>query len=125
MSMIQYRIIESAPLPEKPKKERKARQKYDFAAIPVGGAAAFPIGDADPKKLKLSIYNASRTFAKANDGFKFKISIEQDGTEIWVRRLAGEGDSGAPAAEASPSAVQSNAETLSNGSYDYSSIAAE
>lgn len=98
---IQYRIVESAPLPVKEKKQRKIRQKRDFSSVPVGGAAAFPVGDADPKKLKASIYQSAANFKKSNPDFRFKVSIEKNeetgATEIWVRRLAGEGDGGAPA----------------------------
>lgn len=86
---IQYRIVENAPLPPKaPKKERKPRQKRDFASVPIGGAAAFEIGDADPKKLKTSIYQSAAIYRKAHPDFQFKVSIENNGTEIWVRRLA-------------------------------------
>jgi hypothetical protein len=110
MSMIQYRIIESAPLPIKEKAERKTRQKYDFAAIPLGGAGAFPVGDADAKKLKTSIYQAAAIFRKANPDFQFKVSIEEDGKEIWVRRI---------------DAPKVNTDVVTNGDYDYSSVAAE
>lgn len=92
---ITFRVIESAPLPERPKKEKAPkRQKREYGMIPVGGAAAFPVGDADPKKLKNSIYQSANLYRKANPGFQFKVSIEKnEGTgaaEIWVRRLAGE-----------------------------------
>jgi hypothetical protein len=118
--MIQYRIIESAPLPEKAAKERKTREKRDFSVIPVGGAAAYPVGDADPKKLKQSIYQSANVYRKANPDFQFKVSIEKNeetgAAEIWVRRLA---------TETAALAAQSNTETISNGDYDYSSVAAE
>lgn len=95
---IQYRIVESAPLPVKEKKQRKIREKRDFSSVPVGGAAAFPVGDADPKKLKASIYQSAANFKKSNPDFRFKVSIEKNeetgATEIWVRRLAAPGGTG-------------------------------
>lgn len=128
---IQYRIVESAPLPVKEKKQRKIRQKRDFSSVPVGGAAAFPVGDADPKKLKASIYQSAANFKKSNPDFRFKVSIEKNeetgATEIWVRRLAGEGDGGAPAITdgVDGPAATDTAETVTNGFYDYSQAAAE
>lgn len=101
---IQFRIVENAPLPVKEKKPRKTREKRDFSTVPVGGAAAFPVGSADAKKLKSSIYQSASQYRKANPDFQFKVSIEQNEdtgeSEIWVRRLASEGNGGAPATAA-------------------------
>lgn len=105
---IQFRIVENAPLPAKEQKARKVREKRDFSKVPVGGAAAFPVGDSDPKKLKASIYQSAANYRKENPGFQFKVSIEKNedtgAAEIWVRRLAStsdEGNGGSPATVAS------------------------
>ncbi len=111
---IQYRDIETAPLPVKAKAERQPRRPaYDLDGIPLGGARAFPVGDREAKKVKASIYQAALKHRKDHADFQFKVSIEQDGAEIWVRRLAGEGNGG----QKEPA--------VTNGDYDYSKVAAE
>lgn len=131
---LEYRIIESAPLPVKEKKESKPRQKYDFAAIPVGGAAAYPANGLDEKKiksLKSSIYQSTLKFRKANSGANLKVTVEKNeetgAPEIWVRRLA---DNAATATQGGAESVSApsapdTAETVTNGSYGYSLAAAE
>jgi hypothetical protein len=122
---IQFRDIQSAPVPIKEKPARAPRKPtYDLKDIPVGGARAFAVGDREAKKVKSSIYQTAAKYRKDHPEFQFKVSIEENGTEIWVRRLD-EGNSGTLAVETPIPAAQSNAETVSNGAYDYSSVAAE
>jgi len=131
---LQYRIIESAPLPVKEKRVSKPRQKYDFSPIPVGGAAAFPADGLDEKKiksLKSSIYQSTLKFRKANPGTNFKVTVEKNeetgAPEIWVRRLADDAVSGSQSGATGDSASipADTTETVTNGSYDYSLAAAE